>query len=102
MHVHDQAAVVPCFLASQLFSTGAAAPSADELFPSCLLCGASHRVTTPRPVPTPSQVYSAFRLVKRAADAGKTVVVVNLGDTRAERSGLDVLKASLTTAGVEE
>eukprot|EP00904_Undaria_pinnatifida_P006753 jgi/Undpi1/3207/HiC_scaffold_15.g06581.m1 len=47
------------------------------------------------------QVYSAFRLVKRAADAGKTVVVVNLGETRAERSGLDVLKASLTTAGVE-
>ncbi|CAM9332556.1 unnamed protein product [Scytosiphon promiscuus] len=40
------------------------------------------------------QVYSAFRLVKRAADAGKRLVVINLGDTRAERSGLDLLKAS--------
>lgn len=40
------------------------------------------------------QVYSAFRLVKRAADAGKKIVVVNQGHTRAERSGLDVMKAS--------
>ncbi|CAN0408590.1 unnamed protein product [Ascophyllum nodosum] len=39
-------------------------------------------------------VYSAFRLVKRAAEAGKKIVVVNVGYTRAEQSGLDVLKAS--------
>ncbi|CAM9992808.1 unnamed protein product, partial [Ectocarpus fasciculatus] len=38
------------------------------------------------------QVYSAYRLVKRAADAGKKIVVINLGETRAERSGLDILK----------
>lgn len=46
------------------------------------------------PTPPRAQVYSAFRLVKRAADAGKHVVVVNLGDTRAERSGLDLLKVN--------
>ena len=80
-----------------VFATGTAAPPADELLISC----AAHRVTTRRPVPASWQVHSAFRLVKRAADAGKTVVVVNLGDTRAERSGLDVLKVSLATGGVE-
>ncbi len=37
-------------------------------------------------------MYSAFRLVKRAADAGKRVAVINLGETRAERSGLELLK----------
>ncbi|CAM9665103.1 unnamed protein product [Ectocarpus sp. 13 AM-2016] len=46
------------------------------------------------------QVYSAFRLVKRAADAGKKVVVINLGETRAERSGLDVLKVEAGVSNV--
>lgn len=40
------------------------------------------------------KVYSAFRLIKRAADAGKKIAVINLGPTRAEHSGLDLLKAS--------
>ena len=40
------------------------------------------------------KVYSAFRLVKRVADAGKKIAVINLGGTRAERSGLELLKAS--------
>lgn len=38
------------------------------------------------------KVYSAFRLVKRVADAGKKIAVINQGGTRAERSGLDLLK----------
>ncbi|CAM9568189.1 unnamed protein product, partial [Pylaiella littoralis] len=46
------------------------------------------------------QVYSAFRLVKRAADAGKRIVVVNLGGTRAERSGLDIWKAKAGVGNV--
>lgn len=49
-----------------------------------------------------AQVYSAFRLVKRAADAGARIVVVNLGETRAERSGLDLLKASLLRVVLSE
>lgn len=99
----DQAAAghsfKPCFFASHVFSTGAAAPPTDVIV--TLLCGASRHDTLSCAGRSLLQVYSAFRLVKRAADAGKTVVVVNLGDTRAERSGLDVLKASLTAAGVE-
>lgn len=38
------------------------------------------------------QVYSAFRLVDRAAKAGKPIAVINQGDTRAETSGIQILK----------
>lgn len=43
-------------------------------------------------------VYSAFRLVKAAADAGAKIVVVNVGETRADP--LIDIKASLSTRSV--
>lgn len=43
---------------------------------------------------TTVQVYSAYRLVDRVAKAGKTIAVVNLGQTRPEKTGLQVFKAS--------
>jgi NAD-dependent SIR2 family protein deacetylase len=40
------------------------------------------------------EVYSAFRLVKRAIDQLKPVIILNIGDTRAER---DVANNALIT-----
>ena len=41
---------------------------------------------------TSLEVYSAFRLVKRAADRGVPVVIVNKGETRAERSEIPLAR----------
>ena len=37
-------------------------------------------------------VHSAFRFVQKASTKGIPIAILNVGETRAEKSGLDVLK----------
>jgi NAD-dependent SIR2 family protein deacetylase len=43
-------------------------------------------------VGTSLEVFSAFRFVKRAAERGVPIAIINKGETRAERSNMETIR----------